>query len=127
MFFNLFRFDVSMQVDPKTIQEMKKGYKNKKNDYSRLVPVEKTKVRACAKWNFYSQKCRSCKFELICADQWKVREWLGDKTRREQQKKTRLLNDIDLLLNTIKESFVKENLSLKQLIRIKNNLLLATE
>lgn len=96
-------------------------------NYKDLTQPEKVKVRNCSKWNFYSKKCQVCRFELICADQWKVKEWLGDKARREQQEKTRLLQDIDILLNNIKESSAKENLSLEQLVSIKNNLQIATE
>ncbi|MHA1401568.1 MAG: hypothetical protein ACTSQE_14555 [Candidatus Heimdallarchaeaceae archaeon] len=58
-----------MQLDPKQIKATKKGYKIQETDFNLLVPAEKTKVRVCAKWNFYSQKCKTCKFELICADQ----------------------------------------------------------
>ena len=49
--------------------------------YQDLTPGEKAKVRNCSKWNFYSQKCKTCQYELICADQWQVREWL-EKTKK---------------------------------------------
>lgn len=36
---------------------------------------EKTKIRNCAKWNFYSEQCQDCKHKLYCAEQWKIKDW----------------------------------------------------
>ncbi|MHA1259527.1 MAG: hypothetical protein ACTSSG_13095 [Candidatus Heimdallarchaeaceae archaeon] len=44
--------------------------------YKNLTTSEKAKVRNCSKWTFYSKKCQKCKYKLICADQWGIREWL---------------------------------------------------
>ena len=44
-------------------------------NYEDLPAVEKTKIRNCSLWNFYSEECMCCRYKLLCAEQWKIREW----------------------------------------------------
>jgi hypothetical protein len=43
--------------------------------FSDLPDTQKTKIRDCAKWNFYSEKCQDCENKLFCAAQWKIEKW----------------------------------------------------
>ena len=61
------------------IQKKKNQLSTGEKAFNQLEPKEKTKIRVCAKWNFYSKKCKTCQYELICADQWQIREWLEKK------------------------------------------------
>ncbi len=57
----------------KQIQKRKDQLSTGEKAFNQLEPKEKTKIRVCAKWNFYSRKCQKCKYKLICADQWEIK------------------------------------------------------
>lgn len=56
----------------KQIQKKKDQLSAGEKAFNQLEWKEKTKIRICAKSNFYSQKCRICKYEFICAKDWKI-------------------------------------------------------
>lgn len=59
-------------------------------DFSLLDPSEKTKIRDCAKWNFFCQTCQTCNYKLICADQWGIRDWINPNKPALEIRKTGL-------------------------------------
>ena len=65
----------------KQIQKKKDQLFAGEKAFNQLQPREKAKILVCSKWNFYSRKCRTCQYELICVDQWQVRDYL-EKTKK---------------------------------------------
>lgn len=72
--------------------------------YQDLPPGEKNKVRNCSKWNFYSQKCKTCQYEVICAKDWKMDDWFPLKKETENHIDNAEINDLINSLNIIIET-----------------------
>lgn len=72
--------------------------------YQDLTPGEKNKVRNCSKWNFYSQKCKTCQYEVICAKDWKMDDWFPLKNETENKKNKAEINDLITSLNILIET-----------------------
>ena len=93
---------------------MNKAISNNKD----LTPGEKAKTKNCSKWNFYSQKCKTCKYELICAEDWKLEDWFPLKKEAEtkksntERKKIGFKEDIDTLISSL--HIIKETDSYSQ-------------
>ncbi len=88
-------------------------------NYHDLTTVEKNKIRNCSKWNFFSNKCKRCQYEFICAKDWKIEEWFLDKEKREKEKIKKILHDIKLLLNSLNKIEQIQNLPYDKLQEIK--------
>lgn len=91
-------------------------------DFSLLDPNEKTKIRDCAKWNFYCQTCKTCNYKLICADQWKIREWVNPNPTKSTLNEILKPYELKLVLTELDNNIEHEP---EKLVDIANNIALS--
>lgn len=91
-------------------------------DFSLLDPSEKTKIRDCAKWNFYCQTCKTCTYKLICADQWKIGEWMNPNPTKPTLNEILKPYELKLVLTYLDNKIEHEP---EKLVDIANNIALS--